>query len=69
MSDYNDVSPIWPVHNDEPDPEVVKAVMEKSEALKRARSLIDRQPCTTDMQIQVIKDLITIEELRRDWGV
>lgn len=46
-----------------------EALVKKKEALDRARTLIERQPCTTDMQIQVLKDLITIEELRRDWGV
>ena len=47
----------------------VQAASKKDEALTHARSLIERKPCTTDMQIQVLKDLILIEELRRDWGV
>jgi hypothetical protein len=49
--------------------EVMDAMNKKAEALTRARSLIERKPCTTDMQIQVLKDLILIEELRMEWRV
>lgn len=53
-----------------PDQEFVEAAAaRKTEALLRARRLIEHNPCTSEMKDQVIKDLILIEELRRDFGV